>query len=299
MSQISFTVTIPTDGGFVGRECNDSSCRRYFRIHADSVKTELSCPYCASTFPNDQLHTAAQAKHIQRQAKEQATEYVHAEVNKMFAGLARKFGNSGAVTFHPSTSHYRAKPVAPAYREQKVDSELVCPSCSCRFQVFGIFGYCPGCREENMRIYDANISIVRREITEDAGNARALRRAYGDLVSAFEIFCRKKASRFPSQAKKPNFQRMRDARDFFSTVAGVDIFAGLDASADLALRRVFGKRHLYQHSDGNIDARYVEAVPEDAALLGRAGELSLEEFNAGADALRRVLDSLVLALQMK
>jgi hypothetical protein len=299
MSQISFTVTIPTDGGFVGRECNEPSCRRYFQIHADSVKTELSCPYCASTFPNDQLHTAAQAKHIRRQAEEQATEFVHSQVNKMFAGLARQFGSSGAVTFHPSTSRYRAKPVTPAYREQKVDSELVCPSCSCRFQVFGIFGYCPGCREENMLIYEANISILRREITEDSGNKRALRRAYTDLVSTFEIFCRRKASRFPVPTKKPSFQRMRDAREFFSTVAGVDIFAGLDASADLALRRVFGKRHLYQHSDGNIDARYVEAVPEDASLLGRAGELSLEEFNAGADALRRVLDALVQAVHAR
>jgi hypothetical protein len=92
---------------------------------------------------------------------------------------------------------------------------------------------------------------------------------------------------------------MRDAGDFFSAVAGVNIFAGLDVSADLALRRVFGKRHLYQHSDGIIDAKYVGAVPEDSALLGRVGELSLEEFNAGADALRRVLDALVRALHMK
>jgi hypothetical protein len=65
----------------------------------------------------------------------------------------------------------------------------------------------------------------------------------------------------------------------------------------LAVRRVFAKRHLYEHSGGTIDQKHVENVPEDAHLLGQKAELSLDEFRSAAQAIRRVLDAVVGATE--
>jgi hypothetical protein len=85
------------------------------------------------------------------------------------------------IKFTHTPIHYKAKPVVARYKEREVDSELTCPECGVIFQVFGIFGFCPGCRSENQAIYAANLAIVRQEIASAPDGDRALRHAYSDL----------------------------------------------------------------------------------------------------------------------
>lgn len=290
MSEIQFRVSVPTDKGFLGRECNSPLCKRYFRVDSDCIRDRMHCPYCGSLFSNKELHTTDQIQFLQENAEELAQEYMHKEIDRMFGDLARQF-HSGPVQFKYTPSNYRAKPVFPTYREKKVDTELVCPECSFRFQVYGVFGYCPGCGTENMLIYDANLAIIRREIQHDTDSQRALRHAYSDLVSAFELFCHNKASRFDGE--KPSFQELFAARDYFKKHAGTDVLANLSEADVLVLRRVFQKRHACIHAGGVITERYVKKIPEDSALLGTRVAMSLDEFEAGAKALRVVMDSLL------
>lgn len=294
---IRFTISLPTDQGFLGRECNNPECKRYFRVHSESLKSEMYCPYCGVQFANDKLWTDEQSKYAQAVAEEKAKEYFHQEIDKMFSKLARQTSGNKFVMFTHKPSHYRAKHILPRYKEPQVDSELVCPACNFRFQVYGIFGYCPGCRNENLLIYDANLDIIKREVSISQDPQRALRHAYADLVSTFESFCKKKAQLFATETAR--FQMLFEARKFFKDCLGVDIFDGLDKDDLLALRRVFQKRHAYEHHQGIIEEKYVRMIPEDAHLLNQKAELSLDEFIRASQAMRSALDKMLQAIEKR
>ncbi len=164
--------------------------------------TTCTCPYCAEKFKKDQLYTKDQLEHAENQATELAKEYMYGEIDKMFGNFASR-NRGGLIKFTHTPIRYKAKPVVARYREREVDSELTCPECGVIFQVFGIFGFCPGCRSENQAIYDANLAIVRQEIANAPDRDRALRHAYSDLVSAFESFCIRRA---PAECRGTNFQ---------------------------------------------------------------------------------------------
>lgn len=91
------------------------------------------------------------------------------------------------------------------------------------------------------------------------------------------------------------FQNLGAARQAFLNGLAVDILAGLSATDNLALRRAFQKRHVWEHNDGVVDSRYVSEVPEDAALLGEKAPLLLDELELAAHAMRQVLETLVAA----
>ena len=292
---LHFTVSFPTDEGFFGRQCGNVECGRYFRIHEEDLQEQMFCPYCGEQFDKDQFYTKGQLEHANRVAKEKALKYAHDEMGKM---LKRTFGGSSSnrfIKWEVKTTPYRERPVVPHYSEHKVDSALTCHQCGVRFQVDGIFGYCPKCRAEHLRIYDANLAIIRSECERAENGDRALRHAYSDFVSTFELLCKRRAKRCSSP--KVNFQNLALAQQFFQKETGVDVLCELSPAESLSLRRVFQKRHLFTHGSQTIDERYVKAIPEDAAILNSTPTLSMTEFEEAATALRKVIDRVVQATE--
>ncbi len=285
MADISFRVSMPTDEGFVGRECANPGCARYFRVHKDSFRDEMHCPYCGQRFDKNDLYTGDQLEYLRAAAAEKAREYASAEIAKMFGRMR----DSQYVKFRAGKP-YKAKPVVPAYEERKVDSEIVCPTCDTRFQVDGIFAYCIGCRTETIAVFDANLELIRREVAAAGNSQRVLRHAYNDLVSSFESVCHRRSLAFADT--HDSFQDPYEARRFFKKYSCVDLIANLDTHQELAVRRVFHKRHSWQHARGIITDRYVKRVPEDRALLGTEASLSMAEFESAALAVRVMLDVL-------
>jgi hypothetical protein len=145
-------------------------------------------------------------------------------------------------------------------------------------------------------IYDANWDRIKTDLAAASSDRnRQLRHAYSDLISAFEVFCAGKAKRFTTE--NGNFQALFDARKFFKEHAQVDILCGIDQSSLLALRRVFQKRHVCIHAGGKITDRYVRMIPEDALLLGQDAQLSVEELDLAAGAIRCALGLLVKSIE--
>jgi DNA-directed RNA polymerase subunit RPC12/RpoP len=286
MGELHFEVSLPTDDGFIGRECSSPGCSRYFKVHADSLRDEMHCPYCNQRFDRNELFTRDQIAHAQEVASEQALEYASRELAKMFGRVA---SGSSSLSFKASKP-YRARTPQPNYTERKVDSEIRCPDCGSRFQVDGIFAHCVGCGLQNIAVFDANLEVIRAEVTAADDPQRALRHAYSDLVSMFETICGDRARVLDGE--HGSFQDPFEARRFFKKQADVDILDGLDTGQRLAVRRVFHKRHAWQHSHGVITERYVKKVPEDRKLDGEKAVLSMPEFEAAAFAVRIMIDAL-------
>lgn len=291
---IQFQVSVPADDGFIGRLCKAPDCGRYFKIRVDSMREEMFCPYCGTCFSKEELETDEQRRYFTEAAVEEAKKYMHDELDKMFGRIAQQYRGSKHVRFEHKPTHYRKKAVRPRYQELQVDSELTCSECGFLFQVFGIFGYCPGCRSENLWIYDANFAIIEQEVSLSPDPQRALRHAYSDLVSTFEFFCQSKARSVTTETAR--FQILFNARRFFRKHLAIDIFDNLSNDDVLTLRRVFQKRHLYEHNRGVINEKYTRMIPEDTKLMGKQAELSIDELECAAEALRHALDNLSRAL---
>jgi Zn finger protein HypA/HybF involved in hydrogenase expression len=296
-NKINFEISVPTDQGFIGRECNNTECKRYFKVHSDSMISKMFCPYCGIQFSNNQLWTTDQNKYIDEVVKEKASEYAHNAIAQMLKDLSHNTSNNKYVKITTKVNPYRQKNISPNYKEKQVDSELVCPSCNFRFQVFGIFGYCPGCRSENLLIYDANLDIIKKDILADNNSQRSLRHAYSDLVSTFESFCNRKAALITKDTTR--FQMLFETRKFFKDKLGEDILEELDNDKLLSLRRVFQKRHVYEHNHGVINEKYIRVIPEDSHLLNQKAELSLDEFINASQAMRSALDKLIRSIEKK
>ena len=289
--QIRFKVSIPSDDGFIGRSCKNPQCGRYFKIELDSLRDNMFCPYCGQQFSKEQMWTNDQESYFKAAATEQAKEVAYAEIDKMFSNMSRKIGRSKYASSRRKPMRYHAKPVYPRYQERSVDSEIICTKCQFPFQVYGIFGYCPGCGSENLRIYDANLEIIKQDVRNSVNKQRSLRHAYSDIVSTFEIVATARAAAITQD--KNNFQSLYETRKFFKKRTGKDIFNSIDVSKIRQLQRLFQKRHVYEHNNGIISSRYVQKMPEDTHLQGQVAELSIEELEFAAETLRYVLDRLV------
>ena len=287
-----FEIAVPSDGkGFIGRACDAADCGQYFKIRIPDHKEALFCPYCGVSYSKNSLLTREQSEYIHEAAIEEIRVYAMEEIQKAFKDAFR--GSRNVSVKHGKIPPKR--PVAARYKEREVDTELHCPECSTQFQVYGIFGYCPGCKCENLQIYDANWVMIRQRLASSPDPKRELRHAYGDLVSTFEFFCKRRGERITSERGK--FQMLDEAQKFFSKHAHLDILGGLSGPELLALRRVFQKRHVYVHGGGIIDDRYVRIVPEDSHLLGTEAALSEQELSEGATAMRLAISKLVRHLE--
>jgi uncharacterized Zn-finger protein len=285
----NISVSIPTIEGFLSRECNNSDCNKYFKVLAETERKEMYCPYCGELQLVNDLHTKEQVKYVKDVAKENITEEVFKEFGKMLSNVAR-----GSKFIEYKHKPYRPKYISKSKIDKQVDSEIKCPECGTVFQVYGIFGYCTSCKYENILIYDANLAIIEQEIKNATSPDRALRHAYNDLVATYELFCRKKAKNYQEEHK--SFQELFEPRKFFNKHLGIDIFQGMNNSELLPLRRVFQKRHAYQHYNGVINKQYIKKIPEDKASLDNKAFLSINEFKEAARIMRILLSNLTNAV---
>jgi hypothetical protein len=166
-----------------------------------------------------------------------------------------------------------------------VDTPLTCPECQFAFKVYGIFGYCPKCRCENVRIYDENLAIIKAEIAAATNPQRALRTAYSELVSTMEEFFKRK-----TDEKRQNwFQRLSNIDALAHEKTGKRLMDLVTAQEMAAIESVFGKRHLIIHNAAKADEKYLARFPGDTTKTGDPVKLSLEEFDLAATATRKII----------
>ncbi len=280
MSTLNFKISFPTDGGFWGCQCKH--CDKYFKIDADKIKPELYCPYCGELQPNDNLWTKQQTQQAREIATSIGKRYIEDELEKMFKSA---FGNSKYIKYTPGKKTIPQTSVTK-HVEKPVDTEIECPTCKLKFQIYGIFGYCPSCREESLLIYETNLQIIIQEINDASDKKRALRHAYNDVVSTFEGYCKLVAKH--NGLESTNFQNLKSTKELFKKYQ-LDIYRDINETEKTTIKRVFEKRHAYQHAQGQITEKYIQSSPQDKHLLDTQAELSVSELTEGIEGLKKIL----------
>ena len=110
-----------------------------------------------------------------------------------------------------------------------------------------------------------------------------------DLVITFALYC-KRVSRI-YQLGEANFQNLLNTKKLFKKY-DLDIYDGISHSEKIVIKRIFEKRHAYEHGPGKITEGFIKNIPEDAKLLGKIAKLSIEEFTEGVKIIKKVIGNI-------
>jgi hypothetical protein len=276
-----FSVPITADDdGYVGRECPVQDCLGYFKITPGTgVKgpAPCYCPYCGHKGEGNTFFTQEQNEYAKSVVLRKVTDALHKDLKSL------EFEHRPRGGFGVGLS-LKVKASAPLpvryYREKELETTVNCDSCTLRYAIYGIFGWCPDCGVHNsLQILNKNLELARRELALAASADTDLANyligdALENVVSAFDGFGREICSQ---KAADIHFQNIAGARRRVQDKFGFDFADALRPDEWKTACRAFQKRHLLAHKMGVIDEDYLQKANDAGAILGRRIALSQVE----------------------
>lgn len=298
-NQFSIPITADEDG-YLGRECPIEGCLGYFKITPGTgVKRPAPCycPYCGHKGESNTFFTQEQIEYAKSIVLRQVTDALHKELKS----LEFDHKPQGMFGIGLSLKVERLSPLPIRYyREKELETAITCDSCTLRYAIYGVFGWCPDCGVHNsLQILVKNLELARKELALAAtAEAELANHLIGDAlenaVSAFDGFGRELLQRKSLQIR---FQNLATARRTVQDALGFDFADPLRPDEWDTACCAFQKRHLLAHKMGVIDEDYILKANDPGAIVGRRVTLSPAEVEASisiVEALGRRLFSGVL-----
>jgi hypothetical protein len=173
-----------------------------------------------------------------------------------------------------------APPPIRYYREKQLETEVVCDSCTLRYAIYGVFGWCPDCGVHNsLQILTKNLELAKKELSlSESADKELADHLVGDalenVVSTFDGFGREICSQKTADI---HFQNLAGARRRVQETFGFD-FADVLGPDDWGRAcQIFQKRHLLAHKMGVIDEEYVQKANDPGTIAGRKIRVTRDE----------------------
>ncbi len=299
----------PDEAGFTGRECPQSDCEGYFKIEfgtgLEGDDVPCHCPYCGYTAAHDHFWTKEQIEYAKSVAMRELTDAVRKDLKKMEFNLKPKgpFGIGISLKVKPG----RLIPIRH-YREEQLETEVVCANCTLRYSVFGVFAFCPDCgRHNSLQILDKNIEVVAKMVDLAASVEKDIVRglidnALEDCVSVFDGFGRELCRIYARNATNPgileriSFQNLEGAKKNLQGAFDIDLSSEVTADEWRSLVRGFQKRHLIAHRMGVVDQDYIAKTADSEAVVGRRIRIKTDEVRELLKLVAKVARSLSINL---
>jgi hypothetical protein len=291
-SDNTLSVPIPRDeDGYVGRECPVEECLGYFKLTPGTgVKgpAPCHCPYCGHSGESRTFYTQEQIEYAKSVAIRRITDAIHDEFKSLeFDAKPRGgFGIGVSMKVHRSWP----RPIRH-YREKQLETEVVCDSCTLRYAIYGVFGWCPDCGVHNsLQILTKNLELAQKELALAASAESELADhligdALENVVSTIDGFGREVCAKRGAEIQ---FQSLPGARRKVQDAFAFDFADGLTADEWESACRVFQKRHVLAHKMGVVDEDYVKRANDPKAVVGRKISVSREEVTATSRIVERL-----------
>lgn len=302
-NQISVPIEADEEG-FTGRECPE--CEGYFKIEfgtgLEGEDLPCRCPYCGHSASHDEFWTKAQIEYAQSVALHTLSDALHKDLKAMEFETKPKgpFGIGISMKVKPGRPipiHY--------YREEDLETEITCESCTLRYSVFGVFGFCPDCGQHNsLQILNSNLDLIGKMIalagTSDAEiSEKLIENSLEDCVSAFDGFGREWSRVYASRSNKLekdkalSFQNLEKANAQLNKQFGMKLD---EAVGNVVWRRAitgFQKRHLLAHKMGVIDQEYIDRSGDNSLPAGRKVRVTSTDLTDLVDAIRKLAEAMM------
>jgi hypothetical protein len=305
-------VPIPKDEhGDLGRECPNADCEGYFKIRPGTGLTgkdlPCHCPYCGHTGPTTQFFTPAQIEYAKSVALRQISDAIFQDLKQLEFKHRPQRGGFG-IGLSLTVKRGRPLPIR-YYREQQLETKVVCDHCTLHYAIYGLFAFCPDCRVHNsLQILLKNLDLVLKQLAlsetqdDDALKRHLLEDALENCVSAFDGFgretCKVRASKSsdPKKAQSISFQNIEIAADRVRELFGVDLRSAVSSADWPAIHKAFLKRHVVAHRSGVADDRYVVETGDPDSVVGRRVPISVNEVHQLVDRLRSFGQAMITLL---
>jgi hypothetical protein len=289
-NQVNVPMSSDEDGYF-GRECPVEACLGYFKVTPGTGiqgPAPCHCPYCGHSGDNNTFWTQEQLEYARSFVLRQITDALHKDMKSMEFDHKPKgiFGIGISLKVTRGTPH----PIK-YYREKELETHVVCESCTLRYAIYGVFGWCPDCGIHNsLQILAKNFELAKKELAlaqtveKDLAD-HLIGDALENAVSAFDGFGRELSSQMGGEIR---FQNLPGARRNVQERFGFDLADGLTLEKWNDVCRVFQKRHLLAHKMGVIDDDYVQKASDPGAVTGRKVHISYEEVNSSIEIIEKL-----------
>ena len=282
------SISIPLEAdskGYLDKECPNEDCLFHFKIKDSSWvglanDAIITCPMCGhkagigSWFTRDQI----------AEAEAKAVASLHGSLNNALRSDAQSFNSRQPKdTFitmsmtvpagHSSSSDI----IVPIEAAEAMELEIICSQCLASFAVVGAAFFCPICGHNSAeRMFDdslrkievkmSSVETVRKAIEQTSGKDAAavatrsiLESCLPDGVMAFQKFSESQYSKIPGARPAPfnSFQRLREGSGLWKEAVGKGYEDWLTPEELSRLNMLFQRRHLFAHSEGIVDAKYI------------------------------------------
>jgi hypothetical protein len=276
-------VTIPVDEhGMIGRECLECEC--YFKLKPGTgIETDhCHCPYCDYEGNANTFWTQAQLRYAESIAVEQAFKtFLKPSLDKLTQSFKRleQSSRNSLIQFKVSVKDNFNFPIN-YYREEELETRLICDNCQLEFAIYGVFSKCPDCNETNaFLIFQKSMEVVGKKLeifSKPEIPIEILEISLSSILSssiaAFDglgkELRKRKSNLYPSRPKNL-FQNLHELN------ISLNNYIENNHSNYENLKRLFQVRHLYEHNMGVIDQDFINKVPNQT--LGRKYKLSINE----------------------
>jgi hypothetical protein len=254
--------------GLFGHQCPE--CKGYWRSKTVPALWNITCPYCGVSAETHHFLTPGQRRFA-----------------KAVCDLTMKAAHADADGKHVIDMDQVADEVAKTgerpsfyYTEESQQNHYKCAACGFADDILGRYGYCSSCGTRNdLQELTRDIEAINAKTRERIKAGEPLEAAVTDAVSAFDSVARQYAKQLakgvPMMRERRaslegalfhNLKKADDLKAWF----GIDLFDGLDAGAVEFIRRMFLRRHVYEHNGGEVDQRYLDESGDASVRLKQA-----------------------------
>jgi hypothetical protein len=232
-----------------GQQC--PKCDRYWRCGSMST----TCPYCGNKGESIDFLTTAQQKYIYQYCQVLSKALDSGKDGDYKIDLDAVADAVGKDTIKPEFY----------YAEESQQNQFTCKHCGNFNDILGKFGYCAVCgtRNDLQEFKEKIISKIRDRINLGGSYETCVK----DSVSAFDSFVGKYitqlSNRIPmTPRRKDKFDRMLfhnliTVKDDIEHAFDINIITGIGTSDIEFVKKMFHRRHVYEHKGGEADEKYI------------------------------------------
>jgi hypothetical protein len=182
---------------------------------------------------------------------------------------------SSAISARPAVDTGEADPGRTCAPTQSQQRKFTCEACEEYNDILGRFSYCSTCGTRNdLRDFKTDtVPAIRTELN----NGGVPEDAVKSIVSAFDTFVGQYAKQLAAlvpmtnrrfnRLTKQRFQDLTDVQDLFRDWLDIVLCDGVSAADEQFARRMFMRRHVYEHNGGEVDQQYLDKSGDTTVRL--------------------------------
>jgi len=299
---IDIPITFHSDEkGYFDRECPNENCLYKFKINMEDWENKVSdeevhCPMCGHIDTSEKWWTQEQLDSMQQIVCSFAESYVSNCLDEAFKGLEKSTrGNKYIkITYKPGNRiSFLNNPIG---QSEEWETEITCEKCGTRYSVIGSAYFCPCCGNNSaVNAFEESIDSIEKMLksltdmkqmfAQSYGKDKAetmsrslLENSIGDIVSAFQKFAACLYDEITGKTSRVNdFQIVEKGSLLFKDAIGKGYEEWLSVGEINQLNILFQRRHLVEHNNGMVDAKYIEKSKDTSYVVGQRLIIKLED----------------------